>query len=325
MNLHKSLTILAAGAVLTALTVSCDRRKAENTQTSGLATIACDATFENILSQEIDVFEYIYPEASIMPYYVDESAAIDSLMNFSTKMAITTRPLTDKEVEYLKSHKKNVRQSQIAVDALALIVNPGNPTEILSKKEIAQILSGELNDWSKVAPGARGDIKVVFDHQGSSAAHYMRDSLLNGKPFGPNVFAQNTPQAVFDAVAADKTAIGVIGVSWITGDLKGREMTRQELAETVKNNDSTEVTFSDKIKVLKVHRDDEVTAFKPYQYYIYTGEYPLYRQIYMINTAVGGSISHGFYSFVTGYEGQKIMLMTGILPKVIRPQMVNIN
>ncbi len=130
---------------------------------------------------------------------------------------------------------------------------------------------------------------------------------------------------MFDAVAADKKAIGVIGVSWITGDLKGREMTREEMAKAVENNDSTEVTFSEKVKVLKVHRDDEVTAYKPYQYYIYTGEYPLYRQIYMITTGAGGSISRGFYSFVTGFQGQKIMLMTGILPKVIHTQMVNLN
>ncbi|MCM1483281.1 MAG: substrate-binding domain-containing protein [Muribaculaceae bacterium] len=326
MKIHKkTLPLMAAGMLLAAVTVSCDRHKAESTSTSGIATIACDATFENILSQEIDVFEYIYPEASIMPYYVDEHAAIDSLMNFSTKMAITTRPLTEKEVEYFKSNKKNVRQSQIAVDAIALIVNPANPTEMLSKKEIAQILTGELSDWDKVTPGIDGQIKVVFDHQGSSTVHYMRDSLLNGADFGENVFAQKTPQAVFDAVAADKKSIGVIGVSWITGDLKGREMTREELAAAVERNDSTEITFSDKIKVLKVHRDDEVTAFKPYQYYIYTGEYPLYRQIYMITTAAGATISSGFYSFVTGFQGQKIMLMTGILPKVIRPQMVNIN
>lgn len=59
------------------------------------------------------------------------------------------------------------------------------------------------------------------------------------------MFAQKTPQAVFDAVAADKKAIGVIGVSWITGDLKGREMTREEMAKAVENNDSTEVTFSE--------------------------------------------------------------------------------
>ncbi len=317
--------MFGAMSLTCATSISCDSRKPESKSTEGIATIACDATFENILSQEIDVFEYIYPKASIMPYYVDEHAAIDSIMKFKTKMAIATRMLTDKEVEYLKSHKKIVKQSQIAVDAVALIVNPENPTEILSKGEIAEILTGKVTDWSLVTPGARGDIKVVFDHQGSSTVHYMRDSLINGAEFGANVYAQKTPQAVFDAVAADKKAIGVIGVSWIASDMNSREKTREEFVAAVEANDSTAVDFDTKVKVLKIRRDDEVTAFKPYQAYIFSGEYPLFRQVYMITTAPGGTLTHGFYSFVTGFHGQKIMLMTGILPRVITPQLVQIN
>lgn len=323
MKIQKLLTYCFIASSITYF--SCDRQKVESTNTSGIATIACDASFENILAQEIDVFEYIYKNASIIPYYVDEHSAIDSIMKMKSKMAITTRPLTKDEISYLKSNKKNVKQSQIAVDAIALIVNPANPTEILSKSEISEILEGKVTEWDKVAPGARGTIKVVFDHQGSSTARYMRDSLMNGQPFAPNVFAQKTPQAVFDAVASDKTAIGVIGVSWVTDDMGFRERTREEITAAVKANDSTEVKFNNQVKVLKVRRDDEVTAFKPYQYYIFTGEYPLYRQIYMITTGAGGTLSHGFYSFVTGFEGQKIMQMSGILPRVVRPQMVQVN
>ena len=316
-----------AGVGLLAVAATSCGKKVESTQTSGIATIACDATFENIMSQEIDVFEYIYPEASIMPYYVDEHAAIDSIINMSTKMAITTRPLNEKEIAYLKSKKKIVCQSQIAVDAVALIVNPENPMEIIDRKEIVDILTGKFTRWDELVPnkGKLGDISVVFDHQGSSTVHYMRDSLLAGAQLGPNVYAQKTPAAVFDAVASNKNAIGVIGVSWITDDMQGRELNRQELAEAVERNDTTDLSFNSKIKVLKVRADGQVTAYKPYQYYIYTGEYPLYRQIYMISTGAPGSISHGFYSFVTGFKGQKIMQMTGILPKVVQPRMVSVN
>ena len=57
---------------------SCDKKPA-STSTSGIATIVCDASFENVLQQEIDVYEYIYPKASIIPYYEDERACFDSL------------------------------------------------------------------------------------------------------------------------------------------------------------------------------------------------------------------------------------------------------
>ena len=311
-------TIVLSMLCLCAALASCSgggAGKPTSTSSSGIATIACDASFENILSQEIDVFEYIYPQASIIPYYVDESAAFDSLLNFSTKMIIATRPLNDKEMSYLKSHDKIVRQSQIAVDALALIVNPENPIEQLSKQELREILTGQVSRWDEVSPSPLGEISVVFDHQGSSAAHYMRDSLLNGGKFGPNVFAQKTPQAVFDAVAQNKNAIGV---SWISSDMTERTRTREEMVKAVEENENVENTFSSAVKVLPVSADDEVRAYKPYQAYIFDGKYPLYRQIYMITAAAGGTLTHGFYTFVTSYRGQKIIQLTGVLPRVVQ-------
>ncbi|MBD5330786.1 MAG: substrate-binding domain-containing protein [Paramuribaculum sp.] len=325
---QRSILSLAAGAIVLAgvALCSCDK-KVESTSTSGIATLVCDASFENIMAQEIDVFEYIYPNASIMPLYTDQNAAIDSLLDFKTKTIVVTRALTQKEVDYLKSNKKQVRQSQIAVDALALIVNPANNVEILSKPEIAEILSGKITEWNQVVPGNNhlGKIEVVFDHQGSSTVQYMRDSLLAGGEFGPNVYAQKSPQAVFDAVAANKNAVGIIGVSWISRDLSTRELSREDFAKAVERNDTTDISFDNQVKVLKVRGNNEVTAYQPYQYYIYNGSYPLYRQIYMITTAPGGSIGHGFYTFVTGFQGQKIMLTTGVLPKVVQPTMVQIN
>lgn len=332
-ELRSILTTAAIGAVAlggSALFSACDK-KVTSTSSSGIATIVCDASFENIMDQEIDVFEYIYKDASIIPYYTDQNSAIDSLLDLKTRLIVTTRPLTQKETDYLKSQDKQVRQSQIAVDALALIVNPANSINVLSKKEIAEILSGKLAKWSEVEPGNDhlGDIEVVFDHQGSSTVQYMRDSLLNGAPFGSNVFAQNTPGDVFKAVAANKNAVGIIGVSWISSDMKTREMTREEYAQSVQARDSattsSDIAFSKDVKVLKVRGNDEVTAYMPYQYYIFHGNYPLFRQVYMICTGTGGSLSHGFYSFVTGVNGQKIMLSTGILPKVVQPTIVEIN
>lgn len=326
-----SRNILAGAVVLTALVSSCGSSENKGGQStspsSGLTEIACDASFENIISQEIDVYEYVYPKANIMPYYVDENAAIDSLLNMSVKLACTTRPLTEKEISYLKSQKKQVRQSQIAVDALALIVNPENSMEIIDLPDLRDMLTGRLTEWDKVVPGSKlGTINVVFDHQGSSTVSYMRDSLLNGAPLGANCFAQKTPTAVFEAVEKNKNAIGIIGVSWINDDLEGRELSTEEKVNLIEKNDTIDQKFKTAVKVLKVQSPNSMTAYKPYQFYIFNGEYPLYRKIYLISTGVNGSLAHGFYSFVTGFQGQKLIQMTGVLPKVVHSTtMVNIN
>lgn len=319
----RPLGIALAAAAAAALWSCSGHREADAKST--LAKVACDESFEYVMEQEISVYEYIYPKEDVLSIYVDENAALDSLMSMGDfKTAVITRALTDKELAYLKSHKKIVNQRKIAVDALALIVNPANPVEILSKPEIAEILTGKVTQWNQVEPCNLGKISVVFDHQGSSTVNYMRDSVLHGAEFGPNVFAQKTSQDVFKAVASNKDAIGIIGVSWVTSDLKGRERSAQELAQAVEATDTTALDFDSSVKVLKIRGNDEVTAYKPYQAYIFDGSYPLFRSVWMVTTAPGGTVSHRFFSFVTGFQGQKLIQMTGILPATVTPRMVEV-
>ena len=307
---------------LFAILCGCGDKKA-SMQPAPMAKVACDESFENIIEQEINVYEYIYPKEDVLAYYLPENECIDSIMAMGgVKAAVISRPRTYKEGSYLRSHKKVVHQQKIAVDALAIIVNPANPVEILSRKEIAEILSGEVARWDQVEPCKLGDIDVIFDHQGSSPVKYMRDSILYGKPFGPNVSAVKTNPDVFKAVAENKNAMGIIGVSWVSSDMQGREKSVEELAKAVEKSDTTMLDFNQDVKVLKIRGNDVVTAYKPYQAYIFDGSYPLYRSVYMVTTAPGGTIAHRFYSFVTGFQGQKLIQMTGILPATVRPRMV---
>lgn len=314
---------IAFSALLLAMAVSGCGGKKGSMQPSPLAKVACDESFENIIEQEINVYEYIYPKEDVLAYYLPENECVDSIMAMgSVKAAVISRPLTEKEVSYLRSHKKVVHQQKIAVDALAIIVNPANPVEILSRKDIAEILTGEVARWDQVEPCKLGEIDVIFDHQGSSTVKYMRDSILNGKAFGPNVSAVKTNPEVFKAVAENKNAMGVIGVSWVSSDMNGREKSVEELAKAVEKSDTTMLDFNSNVKVLKIRGNGVVTAYKPYQAYIFDGSYPLYRSVYMVTTAPGGTIAHRFYSFVTGFQGQKLIQMTGILPATVRPRMV---
>ncbi len=319
----KSSKCMAALAALSLLAAFSGCGKKASMQPDPMAKVACDESFENILEQEINVYEYIYPKEDVLAYYLPENACIDSIMAMQgVKCAVTTRPLTEKEVSFLRSNKKIVNQKKIAVDALAIIVNPENPVEILSKKEIAEILSGEVSRWDQVEPCKLGEIDVIFDHQGSSTVKFMRDSILNGKAFGQNVSAVKTNPDVFKAVAENKNAMGVIGVSWVSSDMQGREKSVDELAQAVEKSDTTQLDFNSEVKVLKIRGNDVVATYKPYQAYIFDGSYPLYRSVYMISTAPGGTITHRFFSFVTGFQGQKLIQMTGILPATVRPRMV---
>lgn len=177
------------------------------------------------------------------------------------------------------------------------------------------------------APDRR--INIILDSPGSSLAYYMQDSLLNGRKFGPNVSTVGSVAKVFEAVKKDPANIGIIGVTWLTSDLKESAIVAGELSENLKN-DTTPVDGiainnrleQSGVKTIGVMRD-EFVAYRPYQEYIYDGRYPLTRPIYMIVGSIGG-VTGRFYTFVGGVDGQRLIMRTGILPARVPIDIVEI-
>ena len=193
----------------------------------GSATIFVDDGFRNLVQEEISVFEFSYPESSIIPFFVSEDEAIDTLMCDATQAIIVTKELTNEQKEYMKSkYKRVVRSHCIAVDAVALITNKENPVKDLSVEEIGKILNGEITRWTQIAGSDTTAIKLVFDNAGSSTVSYLREKFMkDGKKISdnPNAFAQKNNAQVFDVVKKDKDALGVISVSWLGDDLEKSE------------------------------------------------------------------------------------------------------
>ena len=107
--------------------------------------------------------------------------------------------------------------------------------------------------------------------------------------------------------------------------MNGAELTTEERAQALDDENITDIGFSNDIKVLRLRRDDSVDSYQPYQAYILDGKYPLYRSVYMINTGYSGTAAKSFYVFVTGWRGQKLILGTGVLPSTVRPRVVSLN
>ncbi len=305
----KTLWIYAA-AVCVLLTTSCgnSNRKTADWLTSDDVHIAVDETFQSIIDEEFSVFAVKYPEANMLPTYCSENEALRLLLTDSVRSCIVTRQLTDAEKDVLKSHTLTARWELIAYDAISLVVNKNNPDTLITLNEIKGILSGEITRWEQLSEGKpekKGELKLVFDHEGSSTVRYMNDSILRGTPMNGNVFAQGSNKAVIDLVKENEDVIGVIGTDWL----------REESDSTIK--DFRQLSS---LNVMKVSRFDGAGAafFRPYQYYIATGEYPLIREVYAICTDPRTqSMARNFFFFLKGNRGQLVICNSSqMLPKM---------
>lgn len=329
-------TVVTSAVVLLAIAslVACGEVK-RGEYTSGTGAVFCEDGFKNILDEEIAAFEFEYKEAHILPFYMSEQACIDSLLADKCQSIIITRDFTKEERQHCKSvNRRIVRSNCIAVDAVAMIVNKDNPVSALSMDEIGKILRGEISRWDQLAGNDTTAIKVVFDAEGSSTVAYMREKFLpEGKKITDYIkpYAQKNNAAVFDVVKNDPDALGIISVSWLGNDLSVAKNVpmEQRMEQYADENDSINTELTSEVNIIKVSNpcednDFSPVAYKPYQLYINSGDYPLFRKVWMISTASNSTMLHSFYTFVTGFVGQKIIIKSGIMPYHINRRVVQL-
>ncbi|HRG38720.1 MAG TPA: phosphate ABC transporter substrate-binding protein, PhoT family, partial [Bacteroidia bacterium] len=66
-------------------------------------------------------------------------------------------------------------------------------------------------------------------------------------------------------------------------------------------------------------------AFKPYQAYIKTKDYPFTRSVFIISRQKRAGLGMGFVNFVAGNKGQLMILKAGLIPSIAPVRMVEIN
>lgn len=283
-----------------------------DTSTSGVIAIAADESFRPIVQEEVDVFEGVFPLAGIVPRYTTEVEAVNLLLKDSVRLAITTRKLTSEEMNSFHSRKFFPREIKLATDGLALIINKQNSDTLISVKDIRRILTGEITQWKDIYPDSRlKNIQVVFDNKNSSTVRFATDSICGGKPLSTNnVKALQTNQQVINYVAQTPDAIGVIGVNWLGN-----------------RSDTTNLSFRDEIRVMSVSAEDIATpenSYKPYQAYLFYGNYPLARPIYILLNDPRNTLPWGFAAFLTSDKGQRIILKAGLVPATQAVRVVNV-
>ena len=289
--------------------------KAEQDYQKAARYFVADESFSPILNEEIDVFMSRNVLDTLEAKYTNEQDAVKELMALKTWLAFTTRDFTANERKSLQERTYLPRTIAIAYDGLAIIVNNANPDTCITVKDFKRILKGEVSHWKDLYPTSKlGDIDVVFDNPLSSTVRWCVDSLLGGKEFAaPNIGAVETSAKVIDYVERHENSLGIIGSNWLND-----------------SRDTTNVTFKKNITVMKVSKMDTATpqnSWRPYQYYIYNGNYPLIRTIYALLNEPRSGLPSNFAHFCRLPKGQLIIQKSGLLPIQaginVRPVYVN--
>lgn len=159
------------------------------------------------------------PNGSLLRFAIaahGSSTGFDGLLSGQADLAASSRPISDLErtrLAPLGDLTSFAAEHVIAIDGVAVIVHPDNPLRQLTTRQLAQVFSGEIDDWGVL--GGRGPIHVLARDDRSGTWETFRDQVLNpySSRLSSHALRLESSEQLSDQVSADRQAIGFIGLS----------------------------------------------------------------------------------------------------------------
>jgi phosphate transport system substrate-binding protein len=280
------------------------------TPTRGNIKIVSDESFQPLIETETYTFTHLYTNAKIKPVFKPEYDVINDFMNDSVKVIVTSKKLTDSQIQFLRDTLIIARTSSYAYDALALITNKENHDTLVKYNAIKDIFLGKIKTWKEVNENTKlGDISVIFDNTKSGNIRYFKELFEIKDTLGKNFFAVNNNSEVINYVSKNPNALGIISVNWISN-----------------KKDSLTMSFINKVNVIAVSQQyvNDGNYYRPHQGFIYDKSYPFVREIYLISRETFSGLGSGFINWACAEQGQRVVLKSGLVPATMPIRLVQI-
>ena len=141
-----------------------------STDLSGSITMAGSTSMEKLANAVAEAFMEKYPNVTVNAEFTGSSAGIESLLSGSVDIGNSSRALEDSEKQ------NGAVENIVAIDGIAVVVNPDTKVENLTKEQLAQIYTGEITDWADV-DGDSAPIVVIGREAGSGTRGAFEELL----------------------------------------------------------------------------------------------------------------------------------------------------
>jgi phosphate transport system substrate-binding protein len=213
------------------------------------------------------------------------ATAFGDLANDACDIGMASRRIHPDELERLAAKgamASAASEHVIGLDGIAVIVNPANPLDRLTKAQLASIFDGETPRWSDVG-GAAAPIAVHARDDRSGTYDTFKALVLGPHALTVSAKRYESSDALADMVAGDVSAIGFVGLSSIRS-----------------------------AKAVMI-QDGASQPLLPSPTTVATEDYPLSRRLYLYEPSGAPAAARRFVDFALSDEGQAIVAHVGFV------------
>ena len=179
---------------------------------SGTVNTAGSTSMKDVMAVLTEVFEKENPGVTINYTGSGSGAGIEGATSGTCDIGLSSRALKDEEKE------SGAVENIVALDGVAIVINPANGVENLTVEQIAQIFTGEITNWSEVG-GADGEI-AVFGREAGSGTRGAFEEIVGVVDTCKYTNEYSSTGDVIGNVASNPNAIGYASLSAVDDTVK---------------------------------------------------------------------------------------------------------
>jgi phosphate transport system substrate-binding protein len=219
---------------------------------------------------------------------------IASLIDGTTDICQSSRLIKAAEIDQAKAKGVNPYETQIATDALSVLVNPANPVSELTFAQLSAIYTNKITNWKEVGGKDAPIVAMSRDTNSGTYAYFLEEVVqMAGLPtqdktlqYGGKVLLLPSTEEGVSQVASNANAIFYAGLGYVNS----------------------------KVKALAVKKAAADTAVKPSVDNALNGTYPVSRPLLYYTNGAPAGVVKAYIDYCLSAAGQKTVLEAGFVP-----------
>ena len=227
--MKKIITVLCTVVMVLSLFAGCGQKANDNGTTTG-GTVATDGStsMEKVIGALGESFMEANKGTTFTYNPTGSGSGIQAVSEGRCDIGLSSRALKDDE------KASGLKETTLALDGIAIIVNPQNPVQDLTLEQIAKIYTGEITNWKDVG-GEDAEIVLIGREAGSGTRDGF-ESITDTKDACQYRQELTSTGDVITTVSRNPNAIGYASLAAIKDSVK---------ALTVNGVAPTEATVKD--------------------------------------------------------------------------------
>ena len=251
---------------------------------AGQITVRGSDTMVRLCQRLAEEYMKIHKQTVIQVSGGGSSSGIAALINGSTKVCASSRPLADAEIRIAATKGVEVFQLVIALDGIAIYLHKSNPIVDLTLGQLRNIYTDRITNWKDL--GGPDRPIILYGRENNSGTYtYFQKEILGGEDFAERCEPLPGTASVVHAVAHDVNGIGYGGIAWATT-----------------------------IKYAGIKVNDSAQAVLPSTVNVSDRLYPISRELYFFLNGEPTGETKEFIDWVLSSAGEKIVVESGSVP-----------